>query len=79
MYSLLFFYDLKVENHDFDLQRPIWIKDIAFLSKDGQKLAVGTAYHQLKVYDIKLKKCPIYQLNIGEYPVKSLETNQSYR
>jgi ribosome biogenesis protein NSA1 len=62
-----------------DLRQPVWIKDLVFLSNDGCKLAVGTAYHQLRLYDIKKKRRPIRQLRIGdEYPIRSLAINSQY-
>lgn len=61
-----------------DLRKPVWIKDLVFMSTDGQKLAVGTAYHQLRLYDMKAQRRPILQLDVGEHPIRSLVIDHGY-
>jgi ribosome biogenesis protein NSA1 len=45
------------------------------MNADGQKVAVGTAYHQLRLYDTKAQRRPILQLDVGEHPIRSLVIN----
>jgi len=61
-------------SHDFlDLRVPVWITDLQFLSEqETTKLVVGTKYHQIRIYDTKVKGRPVFDYNIGNNPVVSL-------
>lgn len=49
-----------------------WNTAVAFLpGSDGQKVAVGTAYHKLRIYDVKSKR-PALDMQFGESKVTAL-------
>jgi len=56
----------------------VWITDLQFLSNsDTTKLVIGSKYHQIRVYDTKVKRRPALDLSIGDYPVVSLTVGDS--
>lgn len=49
-----------------------WNTVAAFLpSSNGQRIAVGTAYHKLRIYDIKSKR-PALDMKFGEAKITAL-------
>lgn len=49
-----------------------WNTAVAFLpGSDGQKIVVGTAYHKLRIYDVKSKR-PAVDMQFGEAKVTAL-------
>lgn len=49
-----------------------WNTAVAFLpGSDGQKVVVGTAYHKLRVYDVKSKR-PALDMQFGEAKITAL-------
>ncbi len=54
-----------------DLQVPDYVKDIGFLQSPGSlpKIAVGTAYHKLRLYDLKAQKRPVLDISYKESPI----------
>lgn len=76
----------KVANDFLDLQQPVWITDMKFLDPTGDpsKIIVGTGHHQLRLYDIKAgsgsknkrhTNRPIFNVEVGKYPIKSLSVS----
>ena len=49
-----------------------WNTAVAFLpGSEGQKIAVGTAYHKLRIYDVKSRR-PALDMQFGEAKVTAL-------
>ncbi|KAL1915762.1 uncharacterized protein VTP21DRAFT_6521 [Calcarisporiella thermophila] len=67
-----------VKNDFLDLRVPVWIVDLQFVSSDGNKIAIATQYHQIRVYDIQVARRPILNVEIGEHPFLSLGVNKNY-
>lgn len=54
-----------------------WNTAVAFLpGSDGQKVAVGTAYHKLRIYDVKAKR-PALDMQFGEAKITALAPQSS--
>jgi ribosome biogenesis protein NSA1 len=49
------------------------VTSIAWFPHSCSQLAIGTGYHQYRLYDLKKAKRPILSIEIGQYPLKSLE------
>ena len=60
-----------MRNDHLDLQVPDYIKDIGFLSSTGStpRIVVGTAYHKLRLYDLKAQKRPVLDFSYKESPI----------
>ncbi|KAF9932878.1 WD repeat-containing protein 74 [Modicella reniformis] len=63
-----------VKNDHLDLRVPVWNTDFQFLSQyDMSRIAVGTRYHQIRVYDTKNgARRPVVEKEVGEMPVVAL-------
>ncbi|CAG8781727.1 15413_t:CDS:2, partial [Acaulospora morrowiae] len=62
-----------VRNDFLDLRVPVWITDLQFISdSDTTKLVIGSKYHQIRIYDTKVKRRPVLDFSIGDHPVVSL-------
>ena len=59
-----------VPRDNLDLRVPIWISAVHFLSPTT--LATGTAYKQIRVYDIRAKPRPVKSMELGEHRVSVL-------
>lgn len=64
----------QVPNDFLDLQVPVWVTDIGFLPGQGlsSRIAVGTAYHQIRLYDTKTQRRPVLSFDFDEHPVSAL-------
>ncbi|KAJ8325790.1 Ribosome biogenesis protein nsa1 (NOP7-associated protein 1) [Batrachochytrium dendrobatidis] len=60
--------------HDFlDMRAPVWITEIQWIGKDSPtRLVTGTGHHQVRIYDTKLQRRPILDVNVGEHPIKNI-------
>lgn len=67
-------FSLQVPNDFLDLQVPIWVTDLGFLPSQGAqaRVAVGTGYHQVRLYDTKAQRRPVLSFDFGESPVSAL-------
>lgn len=63
-----------VPNDFLDLQVPIWVTDLGFLPSQGAqaRVAVGTGYHQVRLYDTKAQRRPVISFDFGQSPVSAL-------
>ncbi|KAF9907335.1 WD repeat-containing protein 74 [Lobosporangium transversale] len=63
-----------VKNDHLDLRVPIWNTDFQFLSPINiSRIAVGTRYHQIRVYDTKSgARRPVVDVEIGSMPVVAM-------
>ncbi|KAI7872145.1 WD40-repeat-containing domain protein [Spinellus fusiger] len=68
----LLFQAKNVKNDFLDLQQPVWIRDIQFISQDTSKIAVGTHYHQIRIYDVKAARRPVLNVEIGKSPITTV-------
>ena len=60
-----------VADNWIQLREPVNITAIDFI--DQTKVVVGTAYHQIRVYDIKSGvRRPLFNLNFGQHPITSI-------
>lgn len=60
-----------VRNDQLDLCVPDYVKDIGFLQSSGSlpKIVVGTAYHKIRLYDLKAQKRPVLDISYKESPI----------
>ncbi|KAJ7389059.1 WD repeat-containing protein 74 [Desmophyllum pertusum] len=63
-----------VPNDFLDLQVPIWVTELGFLPGQGSlsRIAVGTGYHQVRLYDTKTQRRPVLSFHFGESLVSAL-------
>ncbi|CAG8617194.1 14557_t:CDS:2 [Gigaspora rosea] len=67
-----------VRSDFLDLRCPVWITEIQFLNdQDYTKIATGTRYHQIRLYDIKAQRRPVFEASIGHKMVISMAITQS--
>ncbi|CAK4197013.1 unnamed protein product [Aphanomyces euteiches] len=68
-----------IPHDNLDMRVPVWVKAMAFLpsANDGHHLAVGTAYHQIRIYDTKTKRRPVSEASFGEHPITSLVVHEN--
>jgi len=59
-----------VPRDNLDLRVPIWITAMHFLSPTT--LVTGTAYKQIRLYDIRAKQRPVSSMELGDYRVSAL-------
>ncbi len=59
-------------NDHLDLRQPVWINDIQWLNQEATQLVVGTAYHQVRLYDTKSARRPIMNMTFKENPIRCL-------
>ena len=64
----------QVPNDFLDLQVPIWVTDLGFLPGQGSqsRIAVGTGYHQVRLYDTKTQRRPVLSFDFEESPISAL-------
>ena len=60
-----------MRNDQLDLRVPDFVKDIGFLSCSGSlpKIVAGTAYHKLRLYDLKAQKRPVVDITYKDSPI----------
>ncbi|KAJ3331656.1 WD repeat-containing protein 74 [Kappamyces sp. JEL0680] len=60
--------------HDYlDMRVPVWVSCIVWLSSDNHHdIAIGTGYHQIRVYNTAKQKRPQLDFTCGTHPVKTL-------
>ncbi|KAI9285855.1 WD40-repeat-containing domain protein [Umbelopsis sp. AD052] len=61
-----------VKNDYLDLRVPVWITDLQFVDDEANQLAIGTHYHQIRVYDIKTARRPVLDVEVGNKPIKRI-------
>ncbi|KAF9190995.1 WD repeat-containing protein 74 [Haplosporangium sp. Z 767] len=63
-----------VKNDHLDLRVPVWNTELQFLSQfDYSRIAVGTRFHQIRVYDTKNgARRPAVDAEVGEMPVVAM-------
>jgi len=61
-----------VKNDFLDLRVPVWITDLEFLNVEATRIAIGTHYHQIRVYDITAGRRPVLDVQVGKTPIKRL-------
>ena len=60
--------------HDFlYLRVPVWVTAIEWLPSSSSTLIVGTAYHQVRIYDTSKARRPLCSIELGKFPIKCLE------
>jgi ribosome biogenesis protein NSA1 len=58
--------------HDMlDLRQPVWVTAARFMSSP-HVLAVGTAYKQLRVYDVRADRRPVRQMDLKGHRVMAI-------
>ncbi|KAF7723634.1 WD repeat-containing protein 74 [Apophysomyces ossiformis] len=67
-----------VKNDFLDLQQPVWVRDVQFMSEDANKVVVGTHYHQIRLYDAKAARRPVLNVEIGKHPVTNVRIGKDY-
>ncbi|KAG2236567.1 hypothetical protein INT48_000867 [Thamnidium elegans] len=74
----LIFQAKNVPNDFLDLQQPIWIHDLQFMNAEATKVAVGTHYHQFRLYETKASRRPTVNVEIGKHPIKVLSVGSDF-
>lgn len=65
---------IKVPDDALRLRVPVWIADLVFLDpQDPRTIVTGTGYKQIRVYDTRVKRRPILNVDFGEKAVRSME------
>ena len=54
-----------------DLRVPVWVSDLGFVSQSNSQpvVAVGTRYHQIRLYDTKAQKRPVLNVEFQDLPI----------
>lgn len=66
--------------HDFlDMRVPYWVNDLAFMPNDPFKIATGTAHHQVRLYDTKAQKRPVFDVETGDDAIISVAITPDQR
>lgn len=70
-----------VRNDFLDLRVPIWVTDIGFVPGTAHQpvIAVGTGYHQLRLYDTRAQKRPVYSKEYGKAAITALSCAEDGR
>lgn len=62
-----------VPHDDLELQVPVWIRDLAFISQDSHHLVLtGSAHRHVRVYDTKAQRRPVQSITFGDHPITSV-------
>ncbi|KAF0705462.1 hypothetical protein As57867_007016, partial [Aphanomyces stellatus] len=66
-----------ITHDNLDMRVPVWVKALAFLPRpasdsSGHRVVVGTAYHQIRIYDTNTKRRPVSETTFGDHPITSL-------
>jgi len=67
-----------VRNDEYNLKQPVWVSDLQFLDEQlrapdlGFLVAICTRFHQVRVYDTRLSRRPIVNIEIGSSPLVSM-------
>lgn len=67
--------------HDMlNLRQGVWITDLAWVpGSGGHELVTGTAWHQVRHYDIRLKKRPTFNIEVGDHAVTCVDVSHDGR
>jgi len=65
---------MQVRHDSLDLRVPVWVTEVGFTPGGGTQptVAVGTGYHQVRLYDTRAQRRPIYSTGFGDSPVTAL-------
>lgn len=56
-----------VGNNFLDLRMPVWVTDLAYLpDEDQRKIAICTAYGEVRLYDIRAQRRPVVDSRVTE-------------
>lgn len=55
-------------NNAVRLAPKIWVKDIVYLSEQPDKIATATGHAQVRLYDIKAQRRPLFNVEVGKKP-----------
>jgi len=50
------------------LRQPIWVRDVHFLGENSTQIVAATSYHQVRMYDTKAQRRPIFNIELGTDP-----------
>ncbi|XP_065920476.1 WD repeat-containing protein 74-like [Dysidea avara] len=70
-----------VRNDWLDLRVPVWVTQVCFVPETGDQptVAVGTGYHQVRLYDTRKQRRPLYTQEFGETPITALDVTPDSR
>ncbi|CAO3658572.1 unnamed protein product [Umbelopsis vinacea] len=66
-----------VKNDYLDLRVPVWITDLQFIDSEATRIAIGTHYHQIRVYDIMAARRPVLDVEVGKTPIKRISVGSN--
>merc|ERR1712100_870367 len=55
-------------NNAVRLAPKIWVKDVVYLSEQPDKIATATGHAQVRLYDIKAQRRPLFNVEVGKKP-----------
>jgi ribosome biogenesis protein NSA1 len=60
--------------HDFlELRLPVWVNNLAYSPLDENVLVTGTAYHQVRMFDVRVEgRRAVMDLEVGEWTVSAV-------
>mmetsp|Transcript_40808 Transcript_40808/g.68184 ORF Transcript_40808/g.68184 Transcript_40808/m.68184 type:complete len:429 (+) Transcript_40808:132-1418(+) len=61
-----------VKDDNVRLRVPVWVTDLAFLPMDSTQFAIVTGYHQVRLYDTRAKRRPVFDTSVGEHPLTGI-------
>ncbi|KAF0752328.1 hypothetical protein AaE_006081 [Aphanomyces astaci] len=68
-----------ITHDNLDMRVPVWVKAMTFLpptsaagGSEGHRLVVGTAYHQIRIYDTSAKRRPVSETSFGDLPITAV-------
>jgi len=62
-----------VKHDNLDLRVPVWVTAIDWIPSSPSTLIVGTAFHQIRIYDTSKARRPIFSFELGKFPIRCLE------
>ncbi|KAK9456383.1 hypothetical protein V1511DRAFT_278471 [Dipodascopsis uninucleata] len=71
-----------VKNDELDLRVPVWVSDIRFLDVNREsttdwRIVVSTRFGHIRVYETKMSRKPIINVEVGEHPLIALSPSMS--
>jgi len=61
-----------VPHDDVNLRLPYWETDLSFFPNDANRIMTTTAFHQVRIYDVRTQRRPIKTFEAGDGKLTSL-------
>lgn len=74
------FKEKNVRHDMLNLRQEVWINDIAWVPQsNAQQLVTGTAWHQVRHYDMRVQKRPLFNVEVGDHAVTCVDVSHDGR